>query len=246
MYKRIFFIILMLIPAAQTGAQSRFSFRGVLDYNFFSMTDLKEVQDEVLVQLKFYNPGVTKKESFLPNLGFQLQGLKEFPSFGIPGINMGLLFGYTSTRGRLEFVDNAWEIRFDQVINIYSFGLVFETEHRVSKTFLFTLGFKVPLIYSELDNNQLMRYKNSHAVSAEQNDSFYSLTFGFEPDVNFFFNFSGILIGGNLGYMITLPEKYLLESDDNVYLVKGNNEAVRTGTSGLRMGVTLGYNFSWN
>jgi hypothetical protein len=206
------------------------------------MADLKDVQDEFFPKL-FYNPGVTKKESFLPHIGFQLQGLKNFPSFGVPGINMGLYFGYTSTRGRLESLDTDYEVRFNQEIDIFSFGLVFESEYQVSEKFLFTFGFKLPLIYSELENVKLIKYAN---ISAEQSTSFYSLTFGFEPDINFFYNFSGIILGGNLGYMITIPEKYLLESDDNVYLVKGNNEAVKTGTSGLRMGVTLGYNFSWD
>jgi hypothetical protein len=239
MNKKIILGIIILITIKPLTGQSFFSFRVTGEYNFFSMSDLQDFQNEIVRDLQLNDVEAEVVESFPPHYGMQLQAVFPFKFLFDSGVNLGFLFGIASTGGRLHYRDYSGEIGLDQVVKIYTYGLTGEFEMAQNENFLFSAGLKIPLVSAYLENHYFFRVGD---YSEDNKNKYKSFTAAIEPDLNLFYTNNNFLAGLTIGYMFSIPAEYKYKSDTDMVLKKNNGEPVNTGTTGFRIGLSIGYN----
>lgn len=236
----VLFIVFIFLFLENTNAQKILTVQLKTEYNYFSMTDLKDLQNESVLKLRNNGINASAVGSFPAYYGFQLRlGLPViFPN--INNFDCGFLFDYSSTGGRVNYEDYSGEINFDQILRLYSFGAFIEKSFPRNEEFSYKLGGSIQLILGSLDFDFLTRI-GKHSDTENYNMDCVSL--GFEPNVGATYTKYGVSIGFNIGLMIAIPSGFTLSTNSNAILQKSNGDNVSLGMNGFRLGLTAGYGF---
>lgn len=234
------FILFFVFGLKITFSQSYISLRTTGEYNIFSMSDLKKVQTEI--QSDMINSGIPASivESFPPYFGLQLEIVLPATFINAADLNYGFLIDFSSTGGRVDYKDYSGEVKFDQVVKAFSFGVLIEFQKIKNEHLFFTYGLKVPLIIASLDNKGTTIIGDNYS---ENNFKFNSFSVGIEPNFNLFYAVNNFIFGVSLGYLICIPSNYTYSENSDAFLQKRNGDPVTIGTNGLRLGLKVGYNF---
>lgn len=199
-----------------------FSLRANVNYATFQMEDQKFLQDRIT-------------EVFSLN-GYKLQTVKRFPAFAdyqlqavIPVskcTNIGLAGGYTSTSGQLYFGEYTQEAKIDQIVKNEYLGFHFETLFDGIDYFDTYVTFQAVYNIETLEIEEAVRILSA---SAKQKLEYSTKSVSFQPGLAVEFPFGNFFTRLGIAYNLNIDtrlEKYIYSQ-----------------WSGLRMGVTMGYNF---
>jgi hypothetical protein len=210
-------------------------------YNTFNMKDMKAMQEELFEEFPFETKATS---SFDPYAGFQLSVGTIFEQTDFSW-QTGLTLGYTSTGGRIGYSDYSGVARGDQLLNLFSFGII----GGIDKTFKdkkWTVGFDLPLTY-DLTNFTLKNELIINGYPPEtQQYKFKSEGLSVQPRVNLFRNFSDLSIGLSAGYHLSIlnPDLVWKEDGQSTLTLQDSNEPVKAQWNGFRAGLVVRYSFT--
>ncbi len=236
-------IVTSFLLAYTEGAHSQAVFFVKGSYNSFSMSDLKNLQNELLSDLTGIGVPATATEAYPGYLGFQFGLLVPVQVLEKETIFVGGFGEFTSTGGRIHYKDYSGEVRADQIAKGYSFGGIIELKRNYSDILDVEYQFSLRLVKSKLNNTFFTQIGN--ATQIEQ-PSFSSFSFGAEPGITPSMNFGGFRAGLSLSYLFCLPTSLEYDSYANAYLINKNKEKVTIDWSGPRVGIVLSYSLPGN
>jgi hypothetical protein len=211
-------------------------------YNTFNMQDMKAMQEELFDEFPFETKATS---SFDPYAGFQFSIGTIFENTN-SAWRTGLIFGYTSTGGRVGYSDYSGVVRGDQLLNLVSFGIVGGIERTFNDT-KWTVGFDIPLTY-DLTNFTL---KNELVIDGYppeiQQYEFKSEAISVQPRIDVFRNFSNnISVGLSAGYHLSIlnPDLVWKEDGQSTLTLQDSDEPLKAQWNGFRAGLIFRYSFT--
>jgi hypothetical protein len=207
-----------------------------VNYNFFDMSGLKDLQSDILSDIK--NQGIEARitESYPAFFGFQAGLL--FPleeKFFIGGF-----FDHTSTGGRIHYSDYSGEIKADQIAKANSIGGILSLKAVNKELFNLDIQLCARFIFISFDNEFLFRIGEEQQ---KQKYSFSSFSFGIEPGVVPSLVLSSFNIGLSVSYLLSLSTTLEYDDYEEAYLTSSSGEKVGINWSGLKLGVIVIYTF---
>lgn len=237
----IFCIIAFLVFGSYASyCQSSVTFFTTLDYNHYSMIELKKLQNELLNDIASSNIPAKIIDSYPSFYGFQTGFLIPYNTRELSTLSVGGLFGYSSTGGRIHYQDYSGEIKADQTVRAISLGVLLEYQRHYFDNF--DLGVRVSLNYI------LSSFSNSFSLrigDQTQNESpkFHSSSFGLEPGIIPSFKVWKLRIGALFSYLIYLPSPLEYDNISNVFLIDKSGQKVNIQWGGFRAGLLLSISF---
>lgn len=206
------------------------------NYNFFDMSSLKNLQSDILSDIK--NQGIEARitESYPAFFGFQAGLL--FPleeKYFIGGF-----FDHTSTGGRVHYSDYSGVLKADQIAKANSIGGIFSFKATNKELFNLDIQLSARFIFISFDNEFLIRIGEEQE---KQKYSFSSFSFGIEPGVVPSLVLSSFNIGLSVSYLLSLSTTLEYDDYDEAYLTSSSGEKVGINWSGLKLGLLVYYSF---
>jgi hypothetical protein len=210
------------------------------DYNFFNMSDLKVLQNEVLDDFQVLNIHGEIVHSYPPYYGFEIGLLFPLSKDTKNKTFIGGQFAYTSTGGRIDYRDYTGELTIDQVAVLYSFGGALTIRQPISEIFFVDFGFSLKLLVSAFRNSTSL-----HIGEGKQLEelNFSSLSFAIEPKVVPSIKFNQFSLGLAVSYSLAVPSRLEYENYDEAYLIHKNGEKAEIDWGGLNYGIVIGVMF---
>lgn len=237
-----FFILFISLVCLYNNVHSQSAGRVFVqgNYNFFTMTDLKNFQQELLTDLTDQGLDAKITDSYPGYYGLKaglLIPIKRYPS---KEILVGGFIDFAATGARIHYSDYSGEIKIDQKVNAVSLGAVVSFCTYEKDFFQLYFDINARFIFSKFKNEFTTKLFNQ---TEQQNLNFTAVSFGLEPalvpSVNVYpFNF-----GLSVSYMIALPTTLEYEAYDGANLVNKNGDEVAINWSGFKFGVSVKYLF---
>jgi hypothetical protein len=230
---------LFLLTLAKPWAVAQVSLELQGQYCTFNMKDLKTLQDQFFYDL----PVSLKKVNTFPNY-FGLRGSIAYAlEYNDKEVEIGGVFMYTSTGGRIQYKDFSGNITGDQLTNALTIGILGRAELAGNEQWKFGASLVTGIDLTELT------LSNSYAIGASVYESSFSfkaigvsatpsLYLKYNPKQKFYY-----LV--EIGYKITVyQEPYTWTEDERaeIYL-EGSSEPMKPQWNGLRAGIGVGYFF---
>lgn len=216
------FIFISLITVAQAQRGEVFF---DLNYNTFSHSSLKDLQEEQLKGVSDYPMEVNN--DFSSNIGFTL-GYKIDSQFAA-------YFSYNTTGGKISYADYSGIIQLTQPVKQYVLGGMY-TFPMSENNENFRFGFKAFVSYSTLElksYSKLLDTENKESIDLFSND------FGLGPIMIYEQPIWLVKLRFSIAYDIVFTGKLKLKDNDELHLEDGSGDEVRAGWSGLRFGFGL-------
>lgn len=234
----LFAVILSLLCSlfSKTEAQVFIKF----NYNFFNMSDLKNVQNELLSNM--YEMGIEGKitESYPAYFGFQFGLIFPLNPSGDRDLWLGGFFDYATTGGRVHYSDYSGEVKADQIAKAYSVGGIISLSASDDELLKLDVSLGARLIFSNLDNEFLLRIGEEEQ---KETLSFSSLSFGLEPAITPSIVLSNFNLGLSISYLVSIPTSLEYNRNSNAYLVDQDGNKVNIDWSGIKLGLIVKYSF---
>lgn len=233
--KFLLIFLCSLLFSGITNAQHLLSFRAKVTYNSFDAYGLKEMQEEILDELRLKFIPVSTVESFPPYYGMQFQLF--IPVKDSARLNVGTYFEEFSTGGRIHYKDYSGEIGVDQILSAKATGLILERVLDMKNNLAMSLSFGVSLIWAKLQTKSMLRIYESRS---EDSMEFTNFTLGFLPGVAISYNFYEFALIGSASYQLCMSSGFDYKGE--IIKKQKNGEVIRPGMEGIRFGLGLGYN----
>jgi hypothetical protein len=148
----------------------------------------------------------------------------------------GIAGNYYTTGSRISYKDFSGELKSDNILSSYSPGIAAGFKLMDKKLKLFE---ETRISY----NFTNLKIKEKIISSTHEND-FKSSSLQIEPRLKLSYMLYNFELGGNAGYLFDLGGKNRLADNKDAFLQNSNSkEAIKTGWSGLRLGMSIGYYF---
>lgn len=229
-------IIIISILNSVALCQHKVSFWGIISYNTYSMSELKDIQSELLNDILKFNIPARITESFPPYLGYKI-------GFAIPVIDtakrtfsIGGFVERGTTGGRIHYQDYSGEIKIDQSAVETSIGALIDYQYSLSEKYNFGLNFAVSYTISSLS---YISYLQLGSEFQEEELNFSSYSISFEPGIVPSINLLGVRFGIALSYLINIPSKLVFDKFSEAHLVNNQGDKVNINWSGFRLGLQI-------
>lgn len=231
-------ILLVFIFVINVMAQdsSRPSVRLQLGYDFYSMSDLKKMQSDLVDFFRPEDLQLKSTEKFPPYLSFEFQIVIPVRIINIGYGNIGGCVAYTSTGGRIHYKDYSGEVGIDQIVSRISFGGILESE--IPRTTYFSQFITVKGIFA-LTKLEYTEFLWISGGGTSESMDFRAYSFGIEALIGNQFTINPFLLRFNLGYQFDLPSALKLKGKD-AYLLDGDFNKVKANWSGIRLSLMIG------
>jgi hypothetical protein len=211
-----------------------------LNYNFYNMGSLKDLQRELLSDLTTQGIDAKITESFPAHLGFQIGLLFLLNPSGDRDLWLGGFYDYATTGGRVHYSDYSGEVGVDQVANAYSVGATIALSASDDELLKLDVSLSARLIFSDLDNEFLLRIGDEEQ---KETLSFSSFSFGVEPAIIPSIVLSDFNLGLPVSYLVAIPTTLEYSRNSNAYLVNKSGDKVSIDWSGFKLGLLVKYSF---
>ncbi|RPI06414.1 MAG: hypothetical protein EHM64_03050 [Ignavibacteriae bacterium] len=241
MNKKFAFLILpFIIFTTPLPGQSKVTIFTIGSYNSFSMTDLKQLQQELLNDMRTTGVPARIVESYPSFYGFKGGFLIPVQQNETSLFSMGGIAEYTSAGGRVHYQDYSGELRADEIAAVWSFGGIME--YRTNPDNIFCVSFQATsrIFFSMLKYTLVTQVGNS---SKTQEMQFHSLSFGLEPGIVPTFKCYDFQLGLSLSYLLFIPKNLQFDENSKADLRNNKGSQVTIDWSGYRIGILLGYSF---
>lgn len=225
---------LLIVGSGTVTAQVNIELQG--QYCTFDMKDLKTLQD-----------------NFFSDLPVQVEKVTSFPNyFGLKGSvtyifenatmrpELGAVFMYTSTGGRLQYQDFSGSITGDQLANVLTLGIVGKILLGATDKFKFGGSAVMGIDFTNLD----LIYNFRIGTSASKEELSFKAT-GYSVTPSMFFKYTPrqkLYFLVDIGYTLTVhQDAFRWSEDDSAELyVDGSEDPLKPSWSGLRAGIGVG------
>jgi hypothetical protein len=226
---------LLIIGAGTVSAQINIELQG--QYCAFDMKDLKALQDNFFSDLPV---SVKKVTSFPDYFGLRGSATYVFES-ATKRPELGAVFMYTSTGGRLQYKDFSGSITGDQLTNALTLGIVGKIPLIGNDKFKFGGSTVVGIDFTNLD--LIYRIKIGPNSSSEQL-SFKATGYSVTPSI--FFKYTPkqkLYFLVDIGYKLTFDQDTFRWSEDDAaeLYIDGSGDPLKPSWDGLRAGIGIGY-----
>lgn len=237
-----FFILFISLVCLYNNVQSQTAGRVFVqgNYNFFTMTDLKNFQQELLTDLTDQGLDAKITDSYPAYYGLKAGLLVPVTKYPAKEILVGGFIDFSATGARIHYSDYSGEVIIDQKVNAVSLGAVVSFCTYENDFFQLYFDVNARFIFSRFKNEFTTKLFNQ---TEQQNLVFKAVSFGLEPalvpSVNVYpFNF-----GLAVSYMIALPTTLEYEAYAGANLVNKNGDEVTINWSGFKLGLVAKYLF---
>lgn len=199
----------------------------------YRMKDLKEFNTINLSSLPF-DAGITDNfPGYWNNKLLMQYSMKKF-------LTLGIACSYQSTGSRISRVDYSGEYFLDTRISAFSPGIMAEFYIPLKK-FRLSFGNEAGIEFSNLRLNE---YLKINSESKENEYSFTSHNWYYEPTVRLSYPVLFFRLGIVTGYLLDFKKGIFLSSDLNNYNIKlTDGRTITADWSGARLGISLSVNF---
>lgn len=240
--KQLFLIITIAACSSTMVHAQPVSLSAKPTYNFSKMSDLKNLQSEVLSSLTGQGIPAQIVEAYPAHTGIQCGLLIPLSFNEQREISVGLSIDYASTGGRVHYADYSGELRNDQIATAFSLNGALSTRIKTLHQFDLNFSFGARMIFSSLRNEFFSRIGES---SSQAVFNFTSVGVGFEPGVTPSLNLLGLTFGGSVSYLIYIPTTLEFTQYSDTYLAFNKGGRVKIDWSGLKLGVLISYTPGW-
>jgi len=209
-------------------------------YNFFNMSDLKNLQQEFYDDLIQQGIGAKITDSYPAHYGLQAGLLIPLALSSAKEIRLGGFVDFTSTGGRVHYSDYSGEIKIDQKATAVSIGATISFSAYTKDIFQLYLDLNTRIIFSKLKNEISSRLFEQ---TETQTLDFSSVSFGFEPAIVPSINVYPFNFGISVSYMLALPTTLQFSAYDGANLLNKNGDEVTINWSGFKLGLIAKYLF---
>ena len=225
-------LILMIISGIYFSTRGQtFSIRVNSGINFYDMTQMKELQNDIIPAY----PEIKTLTDFPPYYNFQLQTAYIIS----PIYTAGIYVDYLSTGGRQDYADYSGEIRLDQLLSRISAGLLFESTAFDAGSFSFILSLKTSYQITKLKLKNMFRIFND----IRNNSTDYSSSgFGIEPGFAVGYSFFNFFLRLEAGYQFSVWGAFTSKNGVKLPPVNYPNEEIKPQWNGFKIALTLGIN----
>jgi len=235
MKKFIICFVLFGLTHAIFSKEPNLSLRFKLSYNSFDMHELKDFQTTLAsVYRRIMDIPVKEFENFPNYFGLQL----EFYNQWLKGNPIGIYVEYTSTGSRIHYSDYSGMLNIDQIINRISLGVCGERCIYPFKSSNIMFNIYLGLIRSNYSINEKLKI-GENALSTVTR--FYGYSIGIEPNLSYQLSIHSYMFLIGIGYQIDFPIRNL--KSDEYELRDSRNNSIYPGWRGLRLNISIGYNF---
>jgi hypothetical protein len=211
-----------------------------LNYDFYNMSDLKDLQSEFLSDLTIQGIDAQITESYPAHLGFQIGLLFLLNPSGDRDLWLGGSYDYATTGGRVHYSDYSGEVKVDQVANAYTVSGIISLSASHHEFLKLNVSLSAGLIFSDLDTELLIRIGDEEQ---KETLSFSSLSFGLEPAITPSIVLSNFNLGLSISYLVSIPSSLEYNRNRNAYLINKNGDKVSIDWSGVKLGLLIMYTF---
>ncbi len=236
--KHILVLLTALTLCGSVYSQARLQLFVKANYNFFTMKDMKDMQNEFLTDMKLSGINGSVTESYPAHPGFQIGFLFPVKKDPEDDILLGAFMDFASTGGRVHYSDYSGEIRYDQIASSFSLGALVHMNMTRSDPFLVDLCISPRFIFSTLENEFFTRVGES---SDKQTYKFTAKSVAIEAGITPALKYGGLYIGLPVTYLLAFKSFLLYERYGEAYLVNKNNDRLTIDWSGIKIGLMLKY-----
>lgn len=218
-----YFIGFLILLIVNSTFSQKVSVDFDLGYGIYSMSQLKELNNEVLASLPF--PAQTTS-SFPPYLTYRAGFFYRVDTV----YSIGTYLGYSSTGSRISLADYSGEYRFDQTISAISTGIALKLL-LINKRIKLELYNSLSFCYTELnisENLILNDFNEGYRHKLLGNYCSYGL------GANFYYSLMHFDIGFYGGFVIDI--------NSNLGIIPNYSSSL-AGWTGPRFGIHTAYNF---
>ncbi|HNC49690.1 MAG TPA: hypothetical protein PLH27_11915 [bacterium] len=214
------------------GQESDFRIR--TGFSSYSMSDLKNVNTEVLNNVKeFLNVPVKQMDNFDPGINYQVQLLMPISLYD----RVGIFYELASTGSRMSYSDYTGHYLFDQILVAHSIGMIFEHaiyKNATSEILLWARGAYVETSLTWKEELKISDQLTNDNMFMESETSTLSIGCGYTR------KFNSAFVGVDFGYKLAIPSKIHQKGDNKAYLRDSHENAVTTDWSGWGLGLSIG------
>lgn len=232
----LFMIVLIVILNSAVICQHSVTFLGTISYNTYSMSDLEGIQNELLNDIRELNIPADITESFPAYPGYKFGFLIPVIDTTDRTFSIGGYFEHGSTGGRIHYQDYSGELRADQLAVETSIGTLIDYEYRCNEIFNIGLNFGVSYTLSSFSVTSYLKVGDE---SQEEELSFSSNSFSFEPAIMPSMYLWGMRFGISLSYLIYIPSNLEFDEYSEAYLINESGDKVNINWSGFRLGLQM-------
>lgn len=210
------------------------------NYNFFSMTDLKNFQQELLTDLTDQGIDAKITDSYPGYYGLKAGLLVPVTKYPSKEILVGGFIDFSATGARIHYSDYSGEIKIDQKASAISLGGVVSFCTYEKDFFQLYFDINARFIFSRFKNEITSKLFDQ---IQQQDLSFTSVSFALEPALVPSINVYPFNFGLAVSYMIALPTTLEYEAYDDANLVNKNGDEIAINWSGFKFGISVKYLF---
>lgn len=229
-------LVLIVILNSSALCQHSVTFFGTISYNTYAMGALEGIQNELLIDIRQNNIPADKTESFPPYFGYEFGFLIPVIDTSNRTFSIGGFVEHGSTGGRIHYQDYSGELKVDQSAVETSIGTLVDYQTSISEIFNFGLNFAVSYTLSSFSITSLLKVGDE---SQEDELSFSSASFSFEPGVGSSVDLLGMQLGISLSYLIYIPSNLEFDQYSEAYLINQSGDKVNINWSGFRLGLQM-------
>lgn len=230
MKKKLIFYLLILSSYTNVTAQSDNIFIE-FNYNTFFHSSLKSFQDEFVADITEVD--VKQNNRFPSNIGLTI-------GYHLNSINTDLFFGFTNTGGKISYSDYSGTIRLTQPLNGYYLGGIYHIPLVEKDKQHLSLGLKGVIIFSSLN---IISYNELLNEITEQEINLNAIDFGGGVSLIYQYPISFVLLRASLGFDLVYGNKLFFSDNKNTFIENNSGKPVRTGWSGVRVGLGIAIPF---
>ncbi|QQS35988.1 MAG: hypothetical protein IPM56_17395 [Ignavibacteriales bacterium] len=236
--KPLLVLLTTLTLCGSVYSQARLQFFVKAGYNFFTMKDMKDLQNEFLNDMKLTGINGAVTESYPAQPGFQFGFLLPIKRDPEDDILLGAFMDFASTGGRVHYSDYSGEIKYDQIATSFSLGALLQINMTRSDPFIMDLCISPRVIFSTLNNEFLTRIGDT---SQKETFRFTATSIAIEPGLTPAVKFGALYVGLPVTYLLSFRSFLLYEKYSEAYLVNKNNDRLTIDWSGFRAALMLKY-----
>ncbi len=209
-------------------------FRMKISYLNFNIPHIKNLQNEVLVEIN--QSGINAKilDNYPNTLSYQLQLLKKYENSKI-----GFFFEFASTGSRIDYRDYSGKYSFDQILNRYALGFHGEQIPLPNITDNLVQYIQFSYLFTTFDLQEKVEIFGETLV--DSSTLFFSNGGGLELGISYIFLEKPLLVMFDVSGSITYSQTFFLHDNYDAKL-SSEEGLVRPTWSGIKFGIVIGYN----
>lgn len=203
---------------------------------FYSMNDLKDINDDVSQEIPFN----TKLVSDFPAYWY----LRPTFSLQFKKFSLGLNYSFQSTGSRVSAKDYSGEYRFDMKVNSSSPGIYSEVLLGTLNKIRFNLYSVLGVSFSKLSLNEYLIVLDQ--IITDDIYRYKAQSYYIEPGFNLTYPVQFLNAGLYAGYLIQFGKQAFYSDDnkDNKLYAQRSRDPIKPDWKGLRIGISVYYNLS--